>query len=224
MGTHGLRLFPLTVAGSESIDLTPPPVQKLERQVAQPSDAHNAHPVGWSHAILHDGVEDSNSSAKQRSSFLKIHSCRQRCRPVPMTADAVGKPAMPADNCLFRICAKILVSGKARTTSEATLGIPTQTDRPPDRVSRFTLQTSHCGPRCYDTPNHFMARYEGILGQAPFVIEHRKIGVTNSAMNHFNLHLFGLQFAHLKFERTKLSARFCSGESLNAVGHICLLR
>jgi hypothetical protein len=72
--------------------------------------------------------------------------------------------------------------------------------------------------------HHFVARHKRVDGHAPFVVEHRQIGMTNTAVRHRDLDLFIPQRSCFVFKRLKWTARGMGGVSFDGRAHIQLRR
>ena len=67
--------------------------------------------------------------------------------------------------------------------------------------------------------DNFVARHERIRGEAPFVIEHRQIGVADAAVVDGDLDLFGIQFTGVEFDNFKGGAFGFGGIGAEASAH-----
>ena len=71
-----------------------------------------------------------------------------------------------------------------------------------------------------DCADSFMAWHEGECGHAPFVIEHREIGMTYSAVADLNLYFLGSEFTRIEDERFERGMRCGGSVSTEGGGHL----
>ena len=71
----------------------------------------------------------------------------------------------------------------------------------------------------YDCPYGFVARNERKLGHSPLVVEHRQVGMTDSAMADLNLDFFRPKRTRIEVEGFKRGMRCGGGVSVKLGGH-----
>ena len=78
--------------------------------MAKAPDADHGDPVGGLYTELHNGIEDRDAAAEERSSAGGIQGVRERRGPHPVRTDPRGKSAMTAHDGSLRRGAEVLVS------------------------------------------------------------------------------------------------------------------
>jgi hypothetical protein len=89
----------------------------------------------------------------------------------------------------------IVMAGQTLATGKTAGGRPSDANPLPhlEAVDVFS-ERDHRADR-------FMSGHERELGHAPFVVEHRKIGMADAAVRDFDFHLVLSQLARIKFKR-----------------------
>ena len=64
------------------------------------------------------------------------------------------------------------------------------------------LQMTDISPDSGNTPHYFMASHQWITGHTPFVINHRQVGVANTAVIHLNFHILPTQRTRFKLNHS----------------------
>ena len=95
----------------------------------------------------------------------------------------------------------MVIAGQTLTAGKAAVGKPAETDPLPD------LQPFGFIAEGNDRADYFMTGYERVLGAAPFVVEHRKIGVAEAAVRDLDLNFLGAEFTGIEAERFQWSFR-----------------
>src|SRR5262249_49180111 len=92
---------------------------------------------------------------------------------------------VPSNNSALRCGAQVLLSGKTFVAVQTTM-------RKPAKANPLTELESFCGFTQRDNcSHHFVSRHKRVLRHAPFVVEHREVGVAKATMRHFNLDFLG---------------------------------
>jgi hypothetical protein len=96
--------------------------------------------------------------------------------PTPVRADVSRKSATMTEDGRLHLRAKVMASRHALMTVHATARVPTNADALSD-FEAFGARTKR-----RDSTDDFVAENRGILRNAPFIVEDRKIGVTQTAV------------------------------------------
>src|SRR5690606_5133641 len=89
---------------------------------------------------------------------------------------------------------------------------------PADADPLAEAQAAHLRAEADDGADHFMAGDEGVAGVAPFVVDHRLVGVADAAVLHRHFHFLGAQRARIVavlFERGAWCGGGPAGEALD---------
>lgn len=146
--------------------------------MAEPADAYDAYAMGAGDTVAKDRVEHGDTAAIERPGRSRIECVGQRDCPRPMSAHLVRETTVPADDRPLRGRAVIVMTRQAFATGHAGLRIPAQTDRHP------RADVAHVLPYCRDRADHLVTRYERVLAEAPFVIQHAEIAVADATVAH----------------------------------------
>ena len=119
-----------------------------------------------------------------------------------MGAHFFGKRTMAAEQRTLHLAAKVLPAGEALLTVHATVRIPAQANTLAEGHA-FGLATHGC-----NSTDGFVARHEWVLGEAPFVVAHRQIGMADAAVLDGDLDLLGAELAGVELERFQSGAGF----------------
>jgi hypothetical protein len=110
---------------------------------------------------------------------------------------SVCKAAMAAHDRALCHRAKIVIAGQALATRKAAVGEPAE----PDSLAAlepfgFIAESDH-------RTDYFMTGYEWVRRPAPFVVEHRKIGVAKAAVRDLDLDFLGAEFTWIEAKRLR---------------------
>jgi hypothetical protein len=100
-----------------------------------------------------------------------------------------------------------VITGMTRRTGVAVAGMPTQPHGLPDRqVGCVPSGFGNCS-------DHFVARYDGVTGIAPFIVDDAQVTVADATGVNFYFNLMGFEFTRIIFEGFKFSLgfRYCVG-------------
>src|SRR6516165_9124580 len=123
-----------------------------------------------------DGVEDRDAPAKKRTGLGVLRSLRQWDGPRPVAAHALGEPAAVTDDRPLRGGAEMVVAGHALLAVHAARGGPAHSDLLAD------LEALGRRAERRDAASDLVAEDGRVLRQAPFVVPHRHIRVTNTTV------------------------------------------
>src|ERR1051325_2575403 len=96
--------------------------------MSQAADADDADAAGRFHIGNYNRIENSYAGAKQRSGDFRLNRIRQRRGPNPMTTDAIGETALPANHDLLGVFTKMLVARQTLRATHATCRKPANAD------------------------------------------------------------------------------------------------
>src|SRR6267378_2046763 len=195
----------LAVTGGEGMYFTAPFVGELERHVSQSTDANDPDAGGGGYFMNQEWRKYCDAAAQERSHFCQVQRIGQRANPWPLSSNTIRKAAMAPNNGPLSSGAQVLVTGKTFVAVQTTVSGPAK----PDALSN--LEPFRRLAQCDNCAGHLMARHERVLGHAPFVIEHRKIRVTESTVRYFDFDLFRTKLAGVETERFQRAIRAQGG-------------
>src|SRR5258708_31485621 len=174
-----------------------PLVGKLKCHVTKTAYADNTHASSGRNLVQKQRSEDGDATTKKRACLCEIERIGQRPSPGPLNTETVSKRAVTADDRALTMGAEMVIAGKAFVTGKATVCRPANADTLANFEAFGVMPHGHNGPHRFVTGN------EWVLGQTLLVVEHRKIGVTNATVSHFDFNFFWAQLAEIEFEGLK---------------------
>jgi hypothetical protein len=126
-----------------------------------------------------------DASAKQRSGRFEIERLRQRQGKGPIATDPIGETAVPMHDRALLLRAKIVVAGPALMAEHAARRLPAQAN------PLAHLQVFHLRPSRGDGACDLVAWHQREGAKSPGVVDHRDVGLTDAAIVHGDLDLFG---------------------------------
>src|SRR5262249_19774788 len=173
---------------------TPPLLQNLQPKMPKPADADHSDFVCRTYLKLHNRVKNRNTTAKKWSGFARVKRVGQPESPSSMATYAVGKGSGSPDDCLLCLRAKVVIPAQTLWASHVAFGKPSK----PDFVTDF--QVFHLVASSNNLSDGFVPRNKRINRHLPFVVTHRQIRVTNSAVRNLDLDLFRFEFTSVKLK------------------------
>ena len=204
--------FLLAQRRSKGGHLAAPGVEEAHRQVAEAADADHTDPVGGAYAELLQGRKDRGAGAEQWAGECRVEPLRQWHCPGPVRAQAVGEAAVAADYGGRYRGAQVVRASHAGTAVHAAALVPA------DAHALAEPEAAHLFAEADDSAHHLMAGDEGVAGVAPFVVDHRLVGMADAAVLHRHLDLFGSQRARVVAVRLQGLAGGCSGPAAEGGG------
>src|SRR4051812_48602914 len=195
----------LAVTRGEGMHFAAPFVGELDRHVSQPADANDSDTRGGGHVMNQEGRKNSDAAAQKRSHFCQVQRIRQRTNPRPLSSHTIRETAMASNNGALSRGAKMLLAGKAFVAGQTAMSGPAKA------YALSNFEPFRRSAQCNNGPGHFVAGHEGVLRHAPFIIEHRKVGVAEAAVRDLYLNFFGPDFTGIEAESLKRSAGYCGG-------------
>ncbi|MNF34021.1 hypothetical protein D3C84_148550 [compost metagenome] len=186
---QALGFFLLVQRRGEGGDFATPGVEKAQGQMTQAADADHADLVGGLDVELQQRAEHRRAGAEQRADQARVEPIRQRHGPGPVAAQAVGETAVAADYGRFYRAAELVRAFHAGVAVHAAALVPAD----PDPLAEF--EAAHLLAEADDAADHLVAGDERVAGVAPFVVDHRLVGVADAAVFHGHLDLFAAQRA-----------------------------
>lgn len=194
MRAERARLIGLALGRGEGSDFTAPGGGEFERQIAKAADTDDAYALRRFDPIDVKRREDGDAAAEQRAGFFAVEIIRDRDRPGPLRAHAVGEAAAMADDGRHALGTKVLVA------RQALLAVQAASAGPADADALSHLEPPRFGAERDDAADDFMAGRDGIRRNAPFIVDDRQIGMADAAVVDRNLDLLRLQRTGIEFK------------------------
>jgi hypothetical protein len=126
-----------------------------------------------------------------------------------MSADFVGKTAVPTDDGTFGGQAQVMIARHTPLTGHAGARKPTQSDFLTDLKGFDTITQ---GGNC---THHLVTRNKGVLGHSPLIIQHAQVAVADAAVLDIYFHLLTAEGTGIVLKRLEFSTWFVGGISLD---------
>ena len=138
-----------------------------------------------------------------------IQRIGQRSAPQRLTANGIGKATVPVDNRALGDYAKILITIQTRRAPATAARIPA------DSHTLANLKIADVLSFGSDATDYFMPSDEWIGTDAPVIVAHAEIAVTDAAALDCDVNFIVAEVAQLVFERLKSSPGSCRCECVN---------
>src|SRR5262249_4723522 len=135
--------------------------------------------------VKDEWIEDGDAPAQEGTCLGVLRSLRQRDGPRPMAAHAGAEPAAVTENRRHSVDPQVLLARHALPAVHAAPGSPADSHPLADLRS-----LGRRAQRRY-AADLLVAEDGRVLRDAPFVVEHRNIGVAKPAVFDRDLHVFG---------------------------------
>ncbi|VTP80715.1 Uncharacterised protein [Leclercia adecarboxylata] len=144
---------------------------------------------------------------QQRTGRFDIHLFRERNDPLPVGAQFVSETAVVQNGWGSPFKAVNLVA------ADTGIAVPTAPCSPADAHALTNLQPFILGSTAQSNhaANHFVSGNQWVLRKAPFVIDHRQIGMADPAVIDLDFNVFCFQLARIVFVQLKFCTRLRCG-------------
>ena len=190
-------------------DLAAPRFGELQCKMAKAADADHAHAVGRPDVKNLQGRKDRHAAAEQRSSVGWIEPLRDRHGPGPLRPHAVGEAAVVSHNRGHILRAQVSVAAETLITVHAAARAPAEADALAD-LEALGVRTQR-----NDLADDLMPGDDGVARDAPFVVEHRHVGVTKPARLNRDLDVVSGQRARVIAVRLERLVRAFRGPGID---------
>ena len=180
--------------------------------MAEAANADDADAAVRRDVMHQQRLEDGDAAAEHRPGGFKIDVFRQRDHPLPVGAQLIGEAAAVDDGghrafqTVHVVAADtgVAVAAAARRPANADLLANLQ-----PFILRRAAQRRH-------PANHLVTGHQRIARHAPFIVDHRQVGVADPAVLHLHFDIFRLKVAGIVLPQRQIGARFFGGVTFNS--------
>src|SRR6185437_9492636 len=142
----------------------------------------------WKNTGASDRVVNRNAAAHQRSRAFARQCFGHRDCEARIHASLLSKSAVAMHTSRHTLGAKILIAAQTPLAGTAGVCLPSHSDSLAQRAS------FHLAAHGRNGAHNLMSGDEGILREAPIIIDQMQIAVTDAAMSDRDLNIIRLQF------------------------------
>ena len=180
--------------------------------MAEAANADDADAAVRRDVMHQQRFEDGNAAAEHRPGGFKIDVFRQRDHPLPVGAQLIGEAAAVDDGGHRAFQTVHVVAADTGVAVAAAARRPANADLLAN-LQPFILR---CATQGRHPANHLVTGHQRITRHAPFVVDHRQVGVADPAVLHLHFDIFRLKVAGIVLPQRQIGARFFGGVTFNS--------